>query len=34
MYADNDAARGVYTALGFRCLRGQTSGPLTQHPRG
>jgi GNAT superfamily N-acetyltransferase len=32
MYADNDAARRVYDALGFRCVRGQTSGPLTQDP--
>ncbi len=32
MYADNDAARRVYTALGFHCVRGQTSGPLTQNP--
>jgi ribosomal protein S18 acetylase RimI-like enzyme len=28
MYADNDAARALYTALGFTCLRGQTSGPV------
>ena len=28
MYAENDAARRVYDALGFRCVRGQTSGPL------
>ena len=28
MYADNDAARRVYTGLGFACARGQTSGPL------
>ena len=28
MYADNDAARALYTALGFHCLRGQTSGPV------
>lgn len=28
MYAENDAARRVYTALGFHCARGQTSGPL------
>ncbi len=28
MYADNDPARRVYTALGFTCVRGQTSGPL------
>jgi ribosomal protein S18 acetylase RimI-like enzyme len=28
MYAENDAARRVYTALGFTCVRGQTSGPL------
>jgi hypothetical protein len=32
MYADNDAARRVYTRLGFSCVRGQTSGPL--HSRG
>lgn len=28
MYADNEPARRVYTALGFTCVRGQTSGPL------
>jgi len=28
MYADNDAARALYDALGFTCLRGQTSGPV------
>jgi ribosomal protein S18 acetylase RimI-like enzyme len=28
MYADNDSARRVYTALGFTCRRGQTSGPI------
>jgi ribosomal protein S18 acetylase RimI-like enzyme len=28
MYADNDAARRVYSRLGFTCARGQTSGPL------
>ncbi len=28
MYADNDAARALYSALGFRCVRGQTSGRL------
>ena len=28
MYADNDAARRVYTVLGFTCVRGQSSGPL------
>ena len=28
MYADNDAARTVYSALDFTCVRGQTSGPL------
>jgi len=28
MYADNDAARRVYSGLGFTCARGQTSGPL------
>jgi len=28
MYADNDAARRLYTGLGFVCARGQTSGPL------
>jgi ribosomal protein S18 acetylase RimI-like enzyme len=28
MYADNDAARRVYSRLGFACARGQTSGPL------
>ena len=32
MYADNDAARRVYSRLGFTCVRGQTSGPL--HSRG
>jgi len=32
MYADNDAARRVYSRLGFTCVRGQTSGPL--HARG
>jgi GNAT superfamily N-acetyltransferase len=31
MYADNDSARALYDALGFACVRGQTSGPL--HPR-
>ena len=30
MYADNDAARALYAALGFTCVRGQTSGRL--HP--
>ncbi len=30
MYADNDAARRVYTALGFTCVRGQTSGPFAR----
>ena len=28
MYADNDAARALYSALGFTCVRGQTSGRL------
>ncbi|HSN05737.1 MAG TPA: GNAT family N-acetyltransferase [Candidatus Angelobacter sp.] len=28
MYADNDPARRVYSALGFTFVRGQTSGPL------
>ena len=28
MYADNDAARALYAALGFTCVRGQTSGRL------
>jgi len=32
MYADNDAARRVYDALGFTCVRGQTSGPLATAP--
>jgi GNAT superfamily N-acetyltransferase len=30
MYADNDAARRVYTALGFTCVRGQTSGRVPE----
>ena len=30
MYADNDAARSVYASLGFRWLRGSTSGPLAE----
>jgi GNAT superfamily N-acetyltransferase len=34
MYAENDAARRVYDALGFRCVRGQTSGPLAPVPPG
>lgn len=32
MYADNDAARAVYTGLGFTCLRGNTSGSLAPAP--
>lgn len=28
MYADNDAARRVYSSLGFVCVRGQTSGRI------
>ena len=32
MYAENDAARRVYDALGFTCVRGQTSGPLRAAP--
>jgi GNAT superfamily N-acetyltransferase len=34
MYAENDAARRVYDALGFTCVRGQTSGPLAPIPPG
>jgi ribosomal protein S18 acetylase RimI-like enzyme len=30
MYADNDAARSLYTALGFTCVRGNSSGPLAR----
>lgn len=30
MYAENDAARRVYDALGFTCVRGQSSGPLAR----
>ena len=32
MYADNDAARRVYSASGFELVRGQTSGSLATTP--
>lgn len=34
MYADNDAARRVYAAIGFRFTRGQTSGRIAAVPAG